>query len=107
MEFRVVLAPAGPVIVDLTKALEKPGSELNYVNGFRLAGGEAVLLFAAMAPLAESMLADIARFRHEHRASIGPDFDLEPESGPRVAIITADDDGYRNVWDLSLSSPRA
>ncbi len=103
IELRVVLAPPGPVLVDLTAALEGPGSGLAFVNGFRLAGGDTVLLFAARTMLDEAKLAGIARLRREHRASVGPNFDLSPETGPRATAITVDDDGYRNFWDLSLA----
>lgn len=103
VEFRIVFAPPGPVILDMSEAVRRPGGGLAYINGFRLAGGEAVLLFAATSLLDEAMLADIAQFRREHRMSVGPDFDLSPETGPRTAVITSDDDGYQNIWDLSLS----
>ncbi len=62
VEFRVVIAPPAPVIVDLSAAVEKPGSGLAYVNGFRLAGGDAVLAIRPTTLLDHTKLADIARF---------------------------------------------
>ena len=34
---------------------------------------------------------------------VPPDFNLAPETGPRAAAVTVDDDGYRNIWDLTLA----
>jgi len=102
-EFRLVLVQPGQGLFNLTAALQGPDSGLAFVNGFRLAGGETVLLFAAKKRLGDDFRRDLGRVRQEQRAQVPPDFNLAPESGPRAAAITVDDDGYRNIWDLSLA----
>ena len=101
MQPRERLSPEG--LFNLTAALQGPDSGLAFVNGFRLAGGETVLLFAAKKRLGDDFRRDLGRVRQEQRAQVPPDFNLAPESGPRAAAITVDDDGYRNIWDLSLA----
>jgi hypothetical protein len=102
-EFRLVLVQPGRGLFELTAALQGPDAGLAFVNGFRLAGGEAVLLFAAKKHLGDDFRRDLARVRQEQRVQVPPDFNLAPESGPRAAAITVDDDGCRNIWDLSLA----
>jgi hypothetical protein len=105
-EFRLVLVQPGRGLFELTAALQGPDAGLAFVNGFRLAGGEAVLLFAAKKRLNDDLRRSLARARQEQRARVPPDFNLTPESGPRLAAVAVDDDGYRNVWDLSLAQPQ-
>lgn len=105
-EFRVVLVQPGLGLFELTAALQGPDAGLALVNGFRLAGGEAVLLLAATQRLDDRLREDLAAARQEHRRTVAAsEFDLAPESGPRSAFITVDDDGHRNFWDLSLAQP--
>jgi hypothetical protein len=62
-----------------------------------------VLLFAATKRLDDDFRRDLARVRQEQRVQVPPDFNLAPETGPRAAAVTVDDDGYRNIWDLTLA----
>lgn len=101
-----MLAQPGQGLFNLTAALQGPDAGLALVNGFRLAGGEAVLLSAATKRLNDDFRRDVARVRQEQQAQVPPDFNLAPETGPRAAAITVDDDGHRNIWDLSLAQPQ-
>lgn len=103
VELRVVLAPAAAVLVDPSGALAGPADTFAVVDAFRLAGGETVLLFAASSAPDPEKAAAVRRFRDDRRAQVSPGFDLSPETGPRTAAITVDEDGYRNVWDLGMS----
>jgi hypothetical protein len=104
-EFRLVLVEPGQGPFELTAALQGPDAGLALVNGFRLAGGEAVLLFAATKRLNNDLRQSLVRARQEQQAQIPSDFNLAPESGPRLAAVAVDDDGYRNIWDLTLAQP--
>jgi hypothetical protein len=102
-EFRLVLVEPGRGPFELTAALQGPDAGLALVDGFWLGGGEAVLLFAATKRLNDDLRGSLARARQEQRAQIPPEFTLAPESGPRLAAVAVDDDGYRNIWDLTLA----
>lgn len=103
-EFRIMMVKPGHGPYELTKALLGKGSGIALINGFQLADGEVVLLFAATVALDKRLVAQLESTRREARSSITSDFDLSPESGPRAAVIFVDDDGHRNIWDLTLSS---
>lgn len=104
-EFRVVLVRPGRGVFELTAALQGPDAALALVNGFQLAGGEAVLLFAATQRLAQDLRLQLDEVRQQqrHEAHKASGFDLSPESGPRAALISVDPNGHRNFWDLSLA----
>lgn len=104
-ELRLVLVQPGTAPVELTAALQGPGSGLALVNGFQLPGGEAVLLWAANRSLNSVVQAGLAKVRQDQKQKhVDSPFDTSPESGPRTAVITVDDDGHRNFWDLSIAS---
>ncbi len=103
VEFRLVLVRPGLGAVDLSAALQDPYAGVALVDGFRLAGGEAVLLFAAVCKLGMALQQHLAHTLQEHIAQMPRTFDLSPETGPRSTLIATDDDGYHNFWDLSLA----
>lgn len=106
-ELRLVLVQPGRGLFELTAALRGPDASLALVNGFRLAGGEAALLFAATQRLNRGLRQDLEKVRQRARAQAAPGFDLDPQSGPRTAVIDVNDDGHRNLWDLSLADAQS
>lgn len=103
-EFRIMVVEPGQGPYELTGALQDRELGLALVNGFRLIGGEVILLFAATVALDQRLVSDVDKARQRARNEIVPGFDLSPETGPRAAVIAADDNGHRNIWDLALSS---
>ncbi len=103
-EFRIMLVEPGRGPYELTRALRGRGLGLALVSGFRLAGGEVVLLFAATVALHKRLVAQLESTRQEALSRTTSLFDLSAESGPRTAVISVDSDGHRNIWDLTLSS---
>lgn len=83
--------------------LDEPNASLSYVNGFRLAGGEAVLLFARTLELSQDQRRGLRATRRQLAAKSLPDFDMSASSGPRAAVWEGDDP-YRHIWDISLLS---
>jgi hypothetical protein len=73
------------------------------VNGFRLATGEVLVIFAALWPLDDERLRSLTEIRAWARTQLDPAFDVSPSTGPRTAAIETEEDGHPNVWDLSLS----
>lgn len=102
IEFRLFLVRPGLGLFNLTAALTDPDASLAVVNGFRLAGGEAVVLLAAYQRIDQTMQESVAQFMHEHGAQLPTQFNLSPASGPRALTITVEDDGHRSFWDLSV-----
>lgn len=104
VEWRVVFVKPDQGAHDLTPALRGPETGLALVNGFSLVGGEVVLLFAATDFLDPSFESHLSQARADGRARARvPNFNLSASSGPRTLVITVDDDGHRNFWDLSLA----
>ena len=102
IEFRLFLVRPDRGPFDLTAALRGPDASLAVVNGFRLGGGEALVLLAAYQRLDQARQESVDQHVREHRARLPEDFDLRPASGPRALVIDVEGDGHRNFWDLSL-----
>lgn len=102
IEFRLFLVRPNRGPFNLTAALRGPEASLAVVNGFRLGGGEAVVLLAAYQRLDRAQQESMDQHVREHRARLPEDFDLSPASGPRALVIDVEDDGHRSFWDLSL-----
>lgn len=101
VEFRVtLLKPSSAYRLGDTVAL--PGSSLALVNGFILPSDEVVVLLAHSKPMTDVQLQGVERCRRESGTRLPQDFDTDAAIGPRSAVITADDDGHRNIWDLAL-----
>ncbi|MGJ7908711.1 hypothetical protein ACOQFL_19765 [Actinopolyspora sp. H202] len=101
IEFRFMLVTPRMGKFNLSPAL-KDGSELGFVNGFRLANGEVLLIFAATVELDEKRREDIEKLRSWIHKNRPDDFDVSPETGPRCAVEEVGQDGRRSFWDLSL-----
>lgn len=102
IEFRLHLVRPGRGLCNLTAALHGPDASLALLNGFRLAGGQAVVLLAGYQRLDETLQESVAELVREHRARLPEDFDLSPASVPRALTTSVEDDGHRSFWDLSL-----
>lgn len=101
VEFRIVLLEYRRAYAVGT-ALGQPGSSFALVNGFFLPSGEVMLLLASTKPMTNTQLEGVQRSRQDGQGRLPPDFDLDPATAPRSAVIAVDDDGYTNIWDLAL-----
>lgn len=101
VEFRVVLLECRRAY-SVGAALSQPGSSLALVNGFFLPSGEVLVLLASTKRMTKPQLEGVQRSRQETPDRLPPDFDLDPATGPRSAVIALDSDGYTNIWDLAL-----
>lgn len=103
VEFRLFLVQPRGGPFHLTPALADDESVLSYVNGFRLPGGEAAVLFALNTFLDQ----DRARNLHRHRSHASHqwdrNFDRSAQTGPRIALIEVEPDGRRSIWHLSAN----
>lgn len=101
VEFRVVLLEYRRAY-SVGSALSQPESSLALVNGFFLPSGEVMVLLASTKRMTKPQLEGVQRSRQESAGRLPPDFDLDPATGPRSAVIALDSDGYTNIWDLAL-----
>jgi len=103
VEFRFWLVEPRRGRLDLTTTLREGKNLPAVVNGFRLATGEVLVIFAALWPLDDERLRSLTEIRAWARTQLDPAFDVSPSTGPRTAAIEIEEDGHPNVWDLSLS----
>lgn len=104
VEFRFFLVEPRMGVFDLTAAFQGGKAEADLVNGFRLANGEVLLLFAVNGPIGADLQQQLDNHRTRIRESHAS-FDKTPDRGPRVAIFTSNSEGHRNIWDLSVGLP--
>jgi hypothetical protein len=103
VEIRVYLAKPRMGGVDLTPLLRSGARAVDFVNGFRVANGEVVLLFSATGALDRDLSEELEEHRAYARQNVPPSFDLSPASGPRALTVEVVPDGHRDFWDLSLA----
>jgi hypothetical protein len=108
VEIRLVLVdPSLARTVNISAAIADTQSAVSFVNGFRLANGEVLLLFARDEPLIGKRLQNLNKMRaSERQVALENGFDLSADLGPRIALTEVESDGYRSIWDLSLAQTR-
>ena len=112
-------APPGGRVTELRLVLLQPNATyalggglandddvMALVNGFVLPNDEVVVVLARTTDMNATQVDGIARHRATNHA-LPATFDLDPSTGPRQMVISVDDDGYRNLWDLTLPAPDA
>jgi len=103
VEFRFWLVEPRRGWFDLTSTLQEEGKKtLGVVNGFRLATGEVLVIFAAVWTLDAKRQRSLAKCRRWARSRLDANFDMSPETGPRAAVLETEMGGHKNIWDLAL-----
>lgn len=103
IELRVVILEP-QTAYPIGRALTANSDALALVNGLVLPNDEVVVVLGRTGGMTTSQSEAIARHRPANRSH--PDtFDLDPATGPRELVISVDNDGYRNLWDLAIQTP--
>ena len=100
VELRLVLLQP-KVTYSLSGLLADDDDAMALVNGFVLPNDEVVVVLARTSDMNAIQVDGIARHNTGNHA-LPATFDLDPSTGPRQLVISVDDDGYRNLWDLTL-----
>lgn len=100
LELRLVLLQPSATY-SLNGLLANDDDVMALVNGFVLPNDEVVVVLARTTDMNPTQVEGIAR-HHAADHALPASFDLDPSTGPRQLVISIDDDGYRNLWDLAL-----
>lgn len=102
VEVVIYLVEAGAAALEHTSVVQAPDGMFTLINGFQLPGGEVVLAVAVTGELGH-LGEPVSRLRAQAKTAAPEDFDRSPGLGPRHAVITVDEDGHRNLWDLAAT----
>lgn len=105
VQFRIVLIRPEAAFYDVTSLVA--WGVFSYVNGFRLAGGQVVVLLAITSVLTTSQAKHLDEVRAYALRDIPSDFDRTPSLGPRFAVIDVEPEGVRMLWDLAVPAAAA
>lgn len=105
VEFRLIPAKPTDYALNLASLLEDEQARLGFINGFRLHGGETLLIISVDSAHTGARRSRVDRLRARERRTSPAEFDLLPAGGAKAAVIDVAEDGYRSIWDLSLTKP--
>jgi hypothetical protein len=86
---------------NLTPALQAGVATASFVNGFRLANGEVLLVVSATGPLEPERSQELKKYRRRARGDVDSSFDLSPDRGPRAMVWEVEPSG-RPTFGISL-----